>query len=139
MDRHQRQACARRRAAGAVTRLAFAVSLSLLAAGCGGTDYYVRYASSGTPTTGVSSGGTVYVQGSSSGPTYGYVIAILTLGYLLSGGYPEPQAYGFNYPANPPMAWGRNVPVPELEPARSVNEQDCSKPIENWSANLKCK
>jgi hypothetical protein len=28
---------------------------------------------------------------------------------------------------------------PELDAARKVNEQDCSKPIEDWSANLKCR
>jgi hypothetical protein len=27
----------------------------------------------------------------------------------------------------------------ELNAARQVNEVDCTKPIENWSANLKCK
>lgn len=30
-------------------------------------------------------------------------------------------------------------PAPELDGSRRVNEQDCSKPIRNWSANLKCK
>src|SRR5205807_8490985 len=28
--------------------------------------------------------------------------------------------------------------VPELTPARRVNEQDCTRPIEDISANLKC-
>jgi hypothetical protein len=27
----------------------------------------------------------------------------------------------------------------ELDAQRRVNEVDCTKPIENWSANLKCK
>jgi hypothetical protein len=31
------------------------------------------------------------------------------------------------------------VPPPELDLVRKVNEQDCSKPIENGSANLKCR
>jgi hypothetical protein len=30
-------------------------------------------------------------------------------------------------------------PVPELDGSRRVNEQDCSKPIKDWSANLKCR
>ena len=30
-------------------------------------------------------------------------------------------------------------PVPELDPGRRVIEQDCSKPIEDSSANLKCR
>jgi hypothetical protein len=28
---------------------------------------------------------------------------------------------------------------PELAPVRRVNEQDCTRPIENLSANLKCR
>jgi hypothetical protein len=28
---------------------------------------------------------------------------------------------------------------PELAPDRRVNEQDCGKPIVDWSANLKCR
>jgi hypothetical protein len=34
---------------------------------------------------------------------------------------------------------GNTEPVPPLAPGRPVNEQDCSKPIADWSANLKCK
>lgn len=30
-------------------------------------------------------------------------------------------------------------PTRPMAPSRSVNEVDCTKPIENWSANLKCK
>lgn len=30
-------------------------------------------------------------------------------------------------------------PQPELDPNRRVQEQDCSKPIEDSSANLKCR
>jgi hypothetical protein len=30
-------------------------------------------------------------------------------------------------------------PLPELDPKRRVVEQDCSKPIEDPSANLKCR
>jgi hypothetical protein len=31
------------------------------------------------------------------------------------------------------------APPPPLAPGRSVNEVDCTKPIEDWSGNLKCK
>jgi len=30
-------------------------------------------------------------------------------------------------------------PLPELDPKRRVLEQDCSKPVEDSSANLKCR
>lgn len=32
-----------------------------------------------------------------------------------------------------------SAPVPELDPTRRVAEHDCTKPIEDWSANLKCR
>jgi len=31
------------------------------------------------------------------------------------------------------------VPVLPLDGARRVNEQDCTQPIKDWSANLKCR
>lgn len=34
---------------------------------------------------------------------------------------------------------GTTRPAPELDSSRRVNEQDCSKPIQDWSANLKCR
>lgn len=35
--------------------------------------------------------------------------------------------------------YGTTRPAPELDGSRRVNEQDCSKPIKDWSANLKCR
>lgn len=29
--------------------------------------------------------------------------------------------------------------VPPMDASRKVHEQDCSKPIEDWSANLRCR
>jgi hypothetical protein len=118
------------------------VLLALLAAGCGG-DSYVRLSSSGSPTTGVSTGistgGSVYVQGSTSSSTFA---ALLAIGILAGASYASDQrqqGIGMSYRGSPFMAGGRSVPVPELDATRRVNEQDCSKPIEDWSANLKCK
>jgi hypothetical protein len=34
---------------------------------------------------------------------------------------------------------GTSQPAPELDLSRRVNEQDCTKPIKDWSANLKCR
>lgn len=34
---------------------------------------------------------------------------------------------------------GTALPAPELDGSRRVNEQDCSKPIRDWTANLKCR
>ena len=30
-------------------------------------------------------------------------------------------------------------PAPQMAADRTVAEQDCTKPIEDWSANLKCR
>jgi len=31
------------------------------------------------------------------------------------------------------------VPAPPMDETRSINAQDCTQPIVDWSANLKCK
>ena len=104
--------------------LAFA--LAALLAGCGG-HANVQVNSSGAPASGVSTGASVNVQGRS---TLGTLLAIVFLA-------------GVSYEGDRGMPRPAHVPglahVPELDTARIVNEQDCSKPIENWSANLKCK
>jgi hypothetical protein len=92
---------------------------AILAAGCGGQSN-VRFASSGSPSTGVSSGGSVNVQGTS---TLGALFAIM----LLSG-----ASYRSDQGAPPQRA-------PELDPSRRVAEQDCTRPIQDGSANLKCR
>lgn len=81
----------------------------------------MQISSSGAPPTGVSSGASVSVQGTS---TLG---ALLVIGVL----------YGASTSSDRVMPPSRRVP--ELDPARRVVEQDCTKPIEDWSANLKCR
>ncbi len=81
----------------------------------------MQIVSSGTPSTGVSTGGSVSVQGTS------------TLGALIAIGVLAGASYGSDR-AMPPSAR-----VPELDPTRRVVEQDCTKPIEEWSANLRCR
>lgn len=97
-----------------------AAALLLLAAGCGG-HANVQYVSSGSPATGISSGGSVSVQGSS---TLGVLFAIA----VLSG-----AAYHSDREMPPSQR------APEMDPARRVVEHDCTKPIEDLSANLKCR
>jgi hypothetical protein len=101
-------------------RLAAAGLLCLCVAGCGGHSY-VQASSSGSPATGVSSGGSVSVQGRNT------VGALLMIGIFAGASSHSGQAM-------PPTA-----PVPELDPTRRVAEQDCTKPIEDWSANLRCR
>jgi hypothetical protein len=77
--------------------------------------------SSGSPSTGVSTGGSVSVQGRT---TFGTLLAIGLLA-------------GVSYDSDRGMP--TSARVPELDASRRVLEQDCTKPIVDWSANLKCK
>ena len=90
--------------------IAAALALALCSAGCGGRSY-------------VQAGSTVNVQGSSA---LGALIAIGVLG-------------GFAYESERNMEGARRLPAPPMDPSRNVNEQDCSLPITDWSANLKCR
>jgi hypothetical protein len=106
------------------------LSLVLLIAGCGGNSY-VQLASSGSPSTGVSTGGSVNIQGRS---TVGVLIAI---GILAGASYAsdrEHESYGMQRHRVPHAAAA--LQFPNSTPG-AAERAGCSKPIENWSANLK--
>jgi hypothetical protein len=72
------------------------------------------------------------VQG---GSTLGGLIAIGVLGALA---YESER--GLSYRANPFDAFSMSPPPPPpLDPSRRVLEQDCTQPIADWSANLRCR
>jgi hypothetical protein len=102
-----------------------ALSLAVLLAGCGG-HANVQVNSSGAPATGVSTGGSVNVQGRST------IGTLLAIGLIVGVSYDD--ARGMPRSAHVPYL----AHVPELDASRRVLEQDCSKPIEDWSANLRC-
>lgn len=56
-----------------------------------------------------------------------------TFGTLLAIGF----LVGVSYESDRGMP--PSVRVPELDASRTVNEQDCTRPIENPSANLRCR
>ena len=117
--------------------LPLALSFAVLLAGCGG-DSYTRFSSGGIPPAGVSTtGSTVYVQTSGSGSAFGTLLAALILATQSYLSDLEQRQAGMSYWPNSYMASGRAVP--ELDVSRRVVEQDCTKPIVDWSANLKCK
>jgi hypothetical protein len=110
MERDKGPTDARRRLA--------ALGAALALAGCGG-HATLNAASGGLPPPGtVASGGAVSVhyEGASAA---GAVVAIGFLGAVLGGADIEREA--------------------ALDPGRSVNVQDCARPIENPTANLKCR
>ena len=86
------------------------------------------------PTTTVVQGGTVYYS-STSASAGAVALAVGFLGFALQS---DSGAY-YRVNANPFAAVTSTEWLPALDPERRVNEQDCTQPIEDWSANLRCK
>jgi hypothetical protein len=100
-----------------------------LLAGCS-TSSEVRINAGALP-PGPSAG--INVQGGGS-----HLSVLIALGVLAAANY---RADALRSREHPFQLEGRpwSFQQPELEENRKVNEQDCSKPIENFSANLKCR
>ena len=93
----------------------FAVVLGVLLAGCGGN------ANVQVNSSNVSAGSSVRVPGRSALGTL--ISAVFLAGVSYEDGRDMPQS----------------VPAPALDPTRRVVEHDCTKPIEDASANLRCR
>jgi hypothetical protein len=64
---------------------------------------------------------------------------VVLLAFIAGIGY-ESYKDGTRYRANPFDAFSMlPPPPPPLDPERKVLEQDCTQPIVDWSANLRCK
>ena len=102
-----------------------AMALALLLSGCGGQSY-VQVNSNGS-SSGASSGASARFPGSST------MAALFSMVFLA----------GVSYEGSREMPRSAHEPyhsfAPEPDPARRVAVQDCTKPIEDWSANLKCR
>ena len=66
-------------------------------------------------------------------------IALFALAAIMLSSSSETAAGTTTYRANPFDAMTPTRPPPALDSARRVNEQDCTKPIKDWTANLKCR
>ena len=119
MDRRKRPFDARRRLAA---QLLLSVLPPLLVAGCGGSSN-LQFSSGGPPQPVAANASTVSVRGGTS------LGALIAAGILAGTSMRRERERG--------LSW--SAPVPEPDPTRRVHEQDCTKPIEDWSANLKCK
>lgn len=120
MDRRTRPSVARCRIAGALVA-------ALCAAGCGG-DSYVRYSSGGT-VAGVPGGSSATVQVSTTSSSTVFAALFLLHWSLLNERWDrDAGVYGSS-----------TIPAPPMNQARTINTQDCTKPIEDWSANLRCR
>ena len=65
---------------------------------------------------------------------------LVLVAFIAGIGY-ESYRDGTRYRANPfdAMFQSGPLPPPPLDPERKVLEQDCTQPIVDWSANLKCR
>jgi len=112
-------------------RIAVALALSACAAGCAGNSYF-SFSSGGsgivTSVPAGTSASTATVQASSSANSYFALGMMLLLAYDNQMWAEQLAKYGYV-----------TVPVPPLDETRRVNTQDCSKPIEDPFANLKCR
>jgi hypothetical protein len=102
------------------------VAVSLTAAGCSHAQVQLN---AGGATT-ASGGG-----GSSAAALIGLGIA----GAVIYSSERSGPPYGVRYNSNPFMAVTDSARAPQLAPERRVNEQDCTQPITDFSANLKCR
>ena len=105
---------------------AFAVLLLVFATGC--NNLHASYVATSTTSAGTavgSSGGAVYMQGGTLG--------VLILGGVLLSTFVEGE---------PPLATFSDLamrPVPAMKADRVVSEQDCTKPVDLSSGNLRCR
>ena len=102
------------------------VAFALTIAGCSHAQVQLN---AGGPTTAAGGGG------SSAAALIGLGIAGAVIYSAERNGAP----YGVRYNSNPFMAVTDSARAPELAPERRVNEQDCTQPITDFSANLKCR
>jgi hypothetical protein len=95
-------------------------------------------ATAGAVTTGTTAvGGQVAAASSGAGAIvlFGVMAAMMTASEMSASGTTT-------YNANPFAAIDGSPSsrrLPELDTSRRVHEQDCTRPITDWSANLKCR
>ena len=89
--------------------------------------------------SGSAAGGTTRVSGQISAFGSGAAAVVLFGIAAVAIHSSELSNDGIGYRGESSTAIAPTAPPPKLDGSRRVNEQDCSKPIQNWSANLKCK
>ena len=103
----------------------FLALVCVLIAGCSHTS--VRF-DSGAGVTSTTSSVSVGYSGHGSAAAW----ALIGIGLIAA-------EYGGSQAARERGLEPEKEPVRPMDASRQVNEVDCTRPIENWSANLKCK
>ena len=104
----------------------FAVALALLLAGCGGNANVQANSNGG-------SGASVNFPGASRFATL--LSAIFLAGVSYESDQEMARTGRMPHAAQRPYS----APLPPLDPARRIAEQDCTLPIEDSAANLRCR
>lgn len=119
-----------------MTRLVLCLAACAALAGCN-ANYGFAYRGNflGTPPPGATGTASLSYTTTSSSSAAGAMVVAIGLFSIMT--YNDTGGYSY-VNANPFMAITPTWPPP-LDPERRVNEQDCTKPIEDWSANLRCK
>ena len=87
----------------------------------------------------LNAGGSTSASGGGGSPAAALIGLGIAGAVIYSSERNSPGGYGTRYDANPFMGVTGTAPAPELAPGRRVNEQDCTQPIADLSANLKCR
>jgi hypothetical protein len=109
-----------------------ALVLALPLVGCAHTNVSLN-------SSGSAAGGTSTVSGHVSAGGSGAAAVVLFAITAVAIHSSELSNGGTSYRGDPSAAITPTQPAPELDGSRRVNEQDCAKPIKDWSANLKCR
>ena len=99
------------------------LALALVCAGCANSSVQV-----GGPRPTLNAGGSSFIG----------VLAVMGLAVASQ----ESWSNGVHYRANPFDVFqpgAQSFAAPPLDPERRVQEVDCTKPIADWSANLRCR
>lgn len=113
---------------------AIAVVAAAWLAGCAHTQTQWSIGGTAAGTGGVT--GSVNVRAGSGSA------ALIAIGILAGAAYVEARESAVRYRANPFLALDPDSPrgaPPPMSEARRVNEQDCTRPIEDAAANLRCR
>lgn len=117
-----------------MTRAIAVATVAALLAGCAHT--HTQLTIGGTaPGTGGATGSVNVRAGSASA-------ALIAIGILAGTAYVESREGAVRYRANPFLALDPDAPrtaPPPMDEARRVNEQDCTRPIADPAANLRCR
>jgi len=107
-------------------RLALALALALALDGCGGSSNVQANSNGGS-------------AASASIPGASRLGTLLSLVFLGAVSYESDREMARASRMPSPSYGPGQLPVPEPDPLRRIVEQDCSQPIEDSSANLRCR